>query len=393
LAVDDQEERIVLPEVWFSASEIALRGHRLYYEVGEPRSLREADGRYRHDHKGRVALEAFLALPLEAVWEQLEAVRSPVIGEPAPLDPVRDRATFPELIGFVDRFGPFGLGWNRVQRVLNPDADRLVEENWRLKLAAAGFTGDAPSPTAGTPVWRLVSPDLGRPFYPYVEQVTTYPDLPWAERVRLGDPKIYHDDLGRQGMASIGLARSDLLAAVRLADALSRRRTFELRDAIRSFPREPVFDVRGHDADSSLAIDWRSANLGMAPSDGVFRPFAVHEATVDWVRLGQMVLIEHISTKFSATSIGLGLRNDIPTFGWRIGSLIEVMYRQLLDHIREHPDFGLRTCDLCGAPILQVRREQRWHSGCSQTGRQRVSRATRKGRSSSDVVRTGGSKG
>jgi len=153
---------------------------------------------------------------------------------------------------------------------------------------------------------------------------------------------------------------------------------FEIRDAIRDFPRRPVFDVRDHPSDSSLAFDWRTANRGMVPSSGWFRPFEVHESNVDWVALGRMVLAEHIDVKLSDTTVGVGLRDGIPAFGWRIGSLLEVIYLQLLDHVRQRLAFGVGNCDFCGAPILRVRRGQRWHSGCAPAGRQRESRAARK---------------
>jgi hypothetical protein len=173
----------------------------------------------------------------------------------------------------------------------------------------------------------------------------------------------------------------DLLAAVRLVDAVSRGDRFELRDLIRTYRRIPVFDVRDYPTRSAIALDWRTANLGMKPADGWFRPFEVHEAQVDWVALGRMLLVEQISLQLSQTSIGVGLAGDTPAFAWRIGSLLEVIYIQLYEHIRQHPGFGIGQCDYCGAPILRVRRVQRWHSGCAPAGRQRESRAARKSRS------------
>lgn len=189
---------------------------------------------------------------------------------------------------------------------------------------------------------------------------------------------IPHDDIGMRAAGPIAWAMRELAAAVRLADALSRGNVFEIRDAIGDFPRRPAFDVRDHATDSSLAFEWRTANRGMVPSSGWFRPFEVHESNVDWVVLGRMVLIEHIDVKLSETSVGVGLRDGNPAFGWRIGSLLEVVYLQLLDHVRQRLAFGIWNCDLCGAPILRVRRGQRWHSGCAPAGRQRESRAARK---------------
>ena len=64
----------------------------------------------------------------------------------------------------------------------------------------------------------------------------------------------------------------------------------------------------------------------MAPSDGWFKPFEVHETHVDWVALGRMILTEHISLKLASTGIGLGMRGGESTFGEtkmeRVGSTV-----------------------------------------------------------------------
>lgn len=378
MSIDYREDRIVLPETWHSASEIVIRDSRLYYRLGEARPLRDADGRYHRDPRGRIALEAFLGLPIDQMFDRLEAARVPTADLDVPSDPGRSREAFQELISFVETFGPLAFDWSRIHPVVNAEADRLAEENWRLTLAAAGFRAEGRPPSAGRAVWRVMFPEPGQPFYPHVEKVTTYPDLPWEERVRLGDPRVHHDDIGTRSAGSLAWARKDLAAAVRLADALSGRDRFVLRDAIRGFPRLPVFDVRALPPESSLGFDWRSANRGMAASDGWFKPFEVHERHVDWVALGRMVLAEHMSFKLATTAVGVGLRGEAPAIGWRIGSLLDVIYLQLLEHVRQHPDFGIGSCAACGAPILRVRRSQRWHSGCAPAGRQRESRAARK---------------
>jgi hypothetical protein len=220
----------------------------------------------------------------------------------------------------------------------------------------------------------------GLPFLGHVQKVMTYPDLSWEDRVRLNDPKIHHDVLGPRSSGPLASATKELAAAVRLADALSREDQFELRNAIGDFPRVRVFDVRDRPRQSSLEFDWRSANRGMTPADGWFKPFEMHETHVDWVALGWMVLVEHISFKLASTGIGVGLRGARPSFGWRIGSLLDVIYLQLLEHARQHPEFGIGSCGVCEAPILRVRKGQRWHSGCAPAGRQRESRAARKQR-------------
>jgi hypothetical protein len=105
-----------------------------------------------------------------------------------------------------------------------------------------------------------------------------------------------------------------------------------------------------------------------------------HHTNVDWETLGWTVLTQHLSRMLTWGSLRVVLRGNRPHLGWRVGSLVEVMYLQLLEHITQHPDFRIGQCDYCGAPILRVRREQRWHSGCAPAGRQRESRASRKAR-------------
>lgn len=375
---DYREDRIALPESWHSVTGVVVRGTSVYYHLGFPRPLRDLDGRYHRDERGRVALEAFLGLPFEAMFDRLETYRRSLIGGNVEDDPARYRDAFRELVSFVETFGPFGFDWGQTHQVLNLEADRLAKENWQLSLAAAGIDATGAPPSVGTPIWRLVFPELGQPFLGQVDQVMTYPELAWDERVRLGDPRIPHDDVGMREAGPFAFVRRDLLATVRLADAVARRDRFELRDLIRTFPRAGVFDVRDYPTRSAIALDWRTANLGLKPADGLFRPFEVHETQVDWVALGRMILVEQISLQLLRTSVGVGLAGDVPVFAWRIGSLLEVIYLQLYEHIRQHPDFGIGACDYCGAPILRVRRLQRWHSGCAPAGRQRESRAARK---------------
>jgi len=112
----------------------------------------------------------------------------------------------------------------------------------------------------------------------------------------------------------------------------------------------------------------------------LWQPFKAHRGQVDWETLGWSVLAQHLSRVLTWGALRVGLRGHRPQLGWRVGSLVEVMYLQLLEHVTQHPDFGIGQCDYCGAPILRVRRQQRWHTGCAPAGRQRESRATRKAR-------------
>lgn len=230
----------------------------------------------------------------------------------------------------------------------------------------------------GTDVWRASLPRPGVSAPGLVERVRTYPELSWDERVRLGDEKVLHDDLGVVQGGAFVWAHVVLEAVLGLVDALARGNPIEVRRALEKVPRYHAYWVGGEPDESSLALDWRPTVKGMVPSDGWFRPFMAHPGQVDWVGLGWRVLAEVLSYELSDTGIGVGLPGGRLKLGWRVGSLLEVIYLQLYEHVQRHPDFGIGRCDGCGAPVLRVRREQRWHSGCALAGRQRESRAARK---------------
>jgi hypothetical protein len=43
-------------------------------------------------------------------------------------------------------------------------------------------------------------------------------------------------------------------------------------------------------------------------------------------------------SEFAWGALRVGLRGHRPQFGWWAGSLVEVMYLQLLEHVTQHPD-------------------------------------------------------
>lgn len=384
------EVRVVLPETWPSVEQVVVDGTRLFYRLGPAMPLRDTAGRHRRDGRGRVALEAFMALPRAAMYERLAGYLSSRAGG-VEADEVGNRAALSELLAFVDAFGPLGLTWSRMYHVENPEADRLAEENDRLRLEALGLDR-APGrrSTLGTDVWRVSLPKPGESGRGRVERVRTYPELSWDERVRLGDEKLLHDDLGVAQGGAFVWAHVVLEAVLGLADALARANPIEVRRALEKVPRYHAYWVGSEPAESSLALDWRPTAKGVIPSDRWFKPFMEHPAQVDWVALGWRVLAEVLLLELSETGIGVGLPGGRLKLGWRIGSLMEVIYLQLFEHMQRHPDFGIGSCDGCGAPILRVRREQRWHSGCAPAGRQRESRAARKLRDRTKGDKKGG---
>jgi hypothetical protein len=392
MATELPEAPVLLPEMWLSVEQVIVDGTRLFYRLGPALPLRDALGRHRHDDRGRVALEAFMALPFAAMYGRLNSYVAS-LGDGAEADAAGYRSAFRELVAFVEVFGPLGLEWSRMYLVENPEADRLATENERLKLEALGIDQAQARRVGGlgTDVWRagFFQPGILRPGL--VERVRTYPELPWDERVRLGDERVHHDDLGVVNGGLFSWVYGVVRDVLRLVEALARANPIEIRSALSAMPRYPAFWVGGRRDDSALTLDWRATIKGIAPSDGWFKPFMEHPTQVDWTGLGWRVLAEHFSYALSETRMGVGLPDGKLRLGWRIGSLIEVIYLQLFDHVQRHPDFGIGRCDGCGAPILRVRRQQRWHSGCAPAGRQRESRAARKLRAQANQAPEGGS--
>lgn len=365
--------------------EVVVSGTRLFYRLGDAMPLRDGAGRYRRDERGRIALEAFMALPVGAMYQRFAAYLGSIKQSGGEPDEAGYRDAFTEVVGFVELFGPLALEWTRLHLVENPEADRLAEENWRRTIEVLEVDSSHPPQrrTFGSEIWRLRLPRPGISEHGQVERVTTFPDLPWHERVRLGDERVPHDDLGVANVGPLASAHWTLGRVLALVDALPKGKPLEVRAALEDFPRYPAFWVGERARQSSMELDWRASMRGMAPADGWFLPFKAHPGQVDWLEFGRQILAEHFHYELSSTSIGVGLRNGKVALGWRHGSLMEVIYLQLLDHVIKHPEFGIGTCDFCGAGILRVRRGQRWHTGCAPAGRQRESRADRKRRAAS----------
>lgn len=388
MAREFRESTVALPETWPTVEEVAVNGTTLYYRLDTPAPLRDEAGRYRRDERGRIAIEAFMALPLSTMYGRLAAYLESVSpgDSAAQPDPARLKSAFAELVEFVERFGPLGIGWSRTYRAENVEADRLAIENGQLRWqvqASADLPQRAVSPLLArgrSPIWLVVFPELGLAPFGEVRQARSFPELAWEARVRLEDNLIAHDRLGTIDDGPLSRTRAVMQEALDLVHALAGPNPHVIRDAIERFSRaDRIFWVGSEPVDST-ALNWRLAVRGMVPEDGLWRPFKAHRGQVDWETLGWSILAQHLSRMLTWGSLRVGLRGHRPQLGWRVGSLVEVMYLQLLEHVTQHPDFGIGQCAYCGAPILRVRRQQRWHTGCAPAGRQRESRASRKAR-------------
>jgi hypothetical protein len=211
-----------------------------------------------------------------------------------------------------------------------------------------------------------------------VERARTFQGLPWKERVALGDDRLDYDDLALTEAGPLRVAHTDLGRALRLVEALSRGKAPEINKALADFQQQRPLWVGERPADSFMAPDWRAVVRGPTPADGWLMPFEDHSTRIDWPKFGLQFLTKYLHDRLVETSIGVGLKDGRLALGWMVGSLLDVIHLQLFDHLQRRAEFGVGKCDYCGAPILRVRHEQHWHSGCAPAGRQRESRAARK---------------
>jgi hypothetical protein len=85
---------------------------------------------------------------------------------------------------------------------------------------------------------------------------------------------------------------------------------------------------------------------------------------------------------FTKSSVTLGPDGGFAVVE-RATSLIEVMYRQLVEQLVRRPGFGFDRCDYCGGRVVRTRKPgdkgNKWHRGCAASG-QRGARRREKGR-------------
>ena len=349
--------------------------------LGEPRPLRDGDGDWLRDEHGRVALEAFGALPLPVMYERFHTYRDSLRGrEGAEYEQAAMLACLGELVGFVRAFGPLGFDWPRTFEVGNPDADRALDEGDMSRWARAGATLDRARDIlekrrerSGSRRWRVRFPGVGEVGLPSVSPVRSHPELSWAERVRRHDDALLYDFLGPVPSGPLWFHQDDLRRALRLVDALAGGDRQAIREALGRLPGHGMFPVRDSADRAPVDIDWRPAMLTLAaPASGWWMPFEAHPGQVDWIAAGRLGLATFLSAQLAWTQVAVGLDAQARFRSrWIVGSLMEVVYLQLVDHVERRMGFGVGQCGYCGGPILRVRQEQRWHRKCANAGRQR----------------------
>ena len=93
-------------------------GARMCYELGQSTTGNLLE---RRDERNRIALEAFTALRFPEMTAALQAYLESLRGVPgATLDQPPMLAALGELVAFVRRFGPLGIGWGMTMPVENP---------------------------------------------------------------------------------------------------------------------------------------------------------------------------------------------------------------------------------------------------------------------------------
>ena len=176
-----QTSEVPRAESWWTVDEVWVSGTSLYYITGPARALHERRD-WRRDERGRCALEAFTALPLEAMYGRLKTYREELRGVPdATPDQERLRAALRELIDLVLEFGPLGLEANRTFPVEVSEAEAWRREGEELRWQRDGLTPDpmqqAEYLRATMPRWRVTFPGPGEPGLPRVSTFRTYPGL------------------------------------------------------------------------------------------------------------------------------------------------------------------------------------------------------------------------
>jgi hypothetical protein len=356
------------PGTWWRVVDLAIApGGTVYYQLDSTFG-RPADAR---DARGRSPLEAFSSLPFETMTAALDAYGQTLSGrserrweqQPA-------IAAIDAFRSFVETFGPVGVRWGDTFYVSNPEAERLQREGDRQRAVALGVNPETVvTRRFGDTFWTASfwGHGPGRQAIPAVRRGSTYPNLEWAERIDLGDEKLA-SDLWRQ----IVDEQHDLLRALDLAEGLARNDGLACRKVLLEVLNSPDFELDTHPNDPR-GEDLRRIVRRRRRADGRIRPFRAPIPDVDWLAFGRIVLSWLITRQidFAMPMVGLSAANRFRV-EWQAASLVEVMYLELFEHVRERPGFGVAECERCGGRILRTRLRggtgNRWHRGC-QGGR------------------------
>jgi hypothetical protein len=387
------DARVAAPFAWPKVNQVTVTlgsGPTLQYALGPACQVRDEAEKWRRDDRGRLALEAFGALPLSETYRRLESHAGSLGGrDRVRVEQARLQVCFAELVAFVLTFGPLGFDWPRTFEVRNRAADEARDELAELEYARIPEIGPEAARAAvirnrvrlGLPRWQVTFPGVGEAGPPEVTEIPPFRGLPGVDNVELDDtPR--QDFLGfgppptGSGGGPIWRHRDELLAALQIVEAIAADDADAIREPLGQLPGSPEVPVGEVGARAPVGIHWQDAMVGDVPSDGRWAPFRERPGQVKWIEAGRLGLADFLSFQiaWSGLGLGLGVRQQFRVRSM-VGSILELIYLQLVEHLERRPDMGVGTCGYCKGPILRVRLRQLWHRGCSPAGRKRRSRA------------------
>ena len=344
---------------WWTVDEVAIDPQlTVYYQLGR-RDVYPAD---RRDAKRRTPLEAFASLPFAEMTGALEGHRLGLAGQAG--EGWQSHVAWAVVSPFTDflkTFGPAGIGWGMTFEVANPEVDRVrrqllpaigsrklargVRESWRVS-----FWGHGP----------------GRSATPEVRRVVSYPAKTFQERAQLGDHLLPHDLWSR-----LVDEHRDLRTALDIVEAIARRRQIDCRDLVRPLVGDQAEFWTGEP--DRFDSDFRGAYRRTQWSDEErVRLLSKRANEVDWIEVARQTVAGLIRRQIDFAMPAVFARDYGFDLSWRATSLLEVIYLELLDHLRRRPESGVAWCVRCRGPILRTRwrgqTANKWHSGC-QAGR------------------------
>jgi hypothetical protein len=377
-----QRTRYTLPRLapgaWWSVEEVAISGGlTLYYRLS-PSEARPSKVR---DDRGRSALEAFASLPMQVMAERLGAYQDELRGNPAAQwDGQHALELVRELVTYTQTFGPIGVGWGGEFGVRNDEADKLLREAEEARNLAFGIDPTSVPRSESESFWTVSfwGHAPGRGALPRVERRYWHPHEPWAEQVRLDDYGLPYD----YWLQLIDEHR-DLQRTLDLVEAIAQGNPFECRRALLKFFREDADFWVG--PPRPMRSDYRRALKGFRPASGHLKLFGLPDHQVDWVILAKCLLADLITRQIDFAMPRVDLSDDVALeVDWHATSVLEVIYLELLEHVRHRASFGVGRCEDCGGPILRTRHigetGNRWHSRCRSGGRVRRWRRNRAAR-------------
>jgi len=334
---------------------------RIVYALGDAdaRPGRLADGR------GRSLIEAFTALDLAA----------PDSPGGMPTRP-RGRAVRPLLAEFVALFGPVGVDWGLTVEVA------AVPAGLRDKVEGAAPPRSLPSLDGlDSPEEFLVAVLSGvgpdRRGSARLERRVRLPNGDAGTRAR------FDESLPSDRLSLIVEEQRSLEVALDVADAVTTNDDASAKRALSAIPgfldgpfslgRQPSYGEMRNDR-----TGWAQAHEGRWPFGGEWRPNA-SGSTADWLRLASLWLRLAVDQRLNYTKSSVTLDADRGfAMVERATSLVEVMYRVLIEQLAARPGFGFGRCGYCDGRIVRSRkpgvRQNMWHSGCAASGQRRERR-------------------